>query len=313
MAARLLELWQRPEALPEKNCRKTYRYLRIGVIGAVVLLGVSIFIEWRSVDFDCYQNSISAYYYTPVRAIFVGSLIVVGFGLIIYKGSPWEDTFLNFAGMFAPVVAIAPTTDVGLCWSVRPIPLPVRENGTLARWVHVNIDNNFYTLLIVGGFGLLLSLILVLAVSLRKGNSFTETVKAPVMVERSIWISLVFTGLLLLAGWWAIVNWSGFYTRAHGWSAVIFFLFLGLAVVVNAGSHWKQQRRLFWVYAGIAAGMLFGAIAIIALRIGGEHTVFWLEAWEILMFATYWIWQTWENWGRDIELDSTAAIAVSQG
>jgi hypothetical protein len=306
MAAQLLESLQRPEEprnLNNEDSRKTYRYLRIGVIGAVVVLGVSILIEWSNVDFDCYQHSISAYYYTPVRAIFIGTMIVVGVALIVYKGrSPWEDTFLNFAGMLAPVVAIAPTTDVGTCWSVRPIPLPVRANGTLARWVHGNIDNNFYTLLIAGALGLLLSFFLVIAVNWRSGTSLIERVQAPVKrVERETWISLVVSALVLIAGWGLIVNWGGFYTQAHGWAAVIFFFFLGLAVVINARAHWEKQRRLFWVYIAIAAGMLGGFIVIPVLRVGGDHTVFWLEAWEILLFATYWIWQTVENWGEQVE------------
>jgi hypothetical protein len=313
MAARLLESLQRPKEprdLTDQDCRKTYRYLRIGVIGAIVVLGVSIAIEWMNAD--CYQNAISAYYYTPVRAIFVGTMIVVGFALIVYKGrSPWEDTALNFAGILAPVVAIAPTTDVGTCWSVRPIPLPVRANGTLARWVHVNIDNNFYTLLIAGGLGLILSFVLVIAVNWKSSTPVIERLKAPVnKVDTETWISLVITGLALLAGWWLIENWGGFYTQAHGWAAVIMFFFLGLAVAINARAHWEKQRKLFWVYAGIAGLMLVGFLVIPGRRIGGEHTVFWLETWEILMFVTYWIFQTVENWGEDV---SRAVVEAPSG
>src|SRR5918996_3258587 len=118
------------ERLKSQDVIKTYRYLRIGMIGAVVLLAVSIAIERSKVD--CWQTSISAYYYTPVRAIFVGCLIAVSLSLIVYKGrSTWEDASLNFAGMLAPVVAVAPTTDVGCCWSIAPSPLPVKDDGSL--------------------------------------------------------------------------------------------------------------------------------------------------------------------------------------
>ena len=86
---------------------KTYRYLRVGMIGAVVLLAASISIE--IVKAGCAQTSISAYYYTPARAIFVGAMFVVGVSLIVYKGrTPWEDNWLNVAGMLAPVVAVVP-------------------------------------------------------------------------------------------------------------------------------------------------------------------------------------------------------------
>ena len=61
---------------------KTYRYLRITMVGAVVLLGVSIVIERSNVD--CWQTSVSAYYYTPVRAIFVGMLLAIGLAVTVH-------------------------------------------------------------------------------------------------------------------------------------------------------------------------------------------------------------------------------------
>lgn len=51
------------------------------MVGAVLLLAASIAIERSKVD--CWQTSISAYYYTPARAIFVGGLMVIGFALIV--------------------------------------------------------------------------------------------------------------------------------------------------------------------------------------------------------------------------------------
>ncbi|OWY63029.1 hypothetical protein B7486_55270, partial [cyanobacterium TDX16] len=83
----------------------TYRYLRIGMIGAVGLLTTSIWIEHGNVQEPCFQTSISAYYYTPVRAVFVGCLLAVGLALIVIKGrTALEDTCLNSAGMLAPLV-----------------------------------------------------------------------------------------------------------------------------------------------------------------------------------------------------------------
>jgi hypothetical protein len=48
------------EPLKSRDVIKAYRYLRIGMIGAVLLLAVSILIERSKVD--CWQRSISAYY-----------------------------------------------------------------------------------------------------------------------------------------------------------------------------------------------------------------------------------------------------------
>jgi hypothetical protein len=286
------------EPLKSQDVIKTYRYLRIGMIGAVVLLAVSIAIERSKVD--CWQTSISAYYYTPVRAIFVGCLIAVSLSLIVYKGrSTWEDASLNFAGMLAPVVAVAPTTDVGRCWSVAPSPLPVKDDGSLANWVVTNIDNNFYALLIAGFIGLGVAVITSMAVD----------PKAPLYRrERGTWVSLGVTFLAFLVGWWLIQNWGDFNTLAHGWAAVLMFVSLIVAIFVQAIEHRRERdRRWFWVYTAVAALMILGGILIPWTRVFHEHTVFALEAYEIGFFAVYWIVQTRENWNEEvIETDQGA-------
>lgn len=282
-----------PEPLRLHDVIKTYRYLRIGMIGAVVLLAASILIERSKVD--CWQTSISAYYYTPVRAIFVGTLIAVGLALIVYKGrTDWEDVSLNFAGMFAPVVAVAPTTDVGNCWSIPPSPLPVTEDGSLSAWVVTNIDNNFYALLIAGGVGLAVAA----GVAMLVGRS----VRAPLVVgERGTRVSLAVTGLVLLFGWWLIQNWDGFTTHAHGYAAVLMFVFLVAAILAKVVEYWNDRDRpWFRVYVAVAALMILGGILIPTTRIFEDHTVFALEAYEITFFAVYWIVQTAENWNETV-------------
>jgi uncharacterized membrane protein len=274
----------------------TYRYLRIGMVGAVVLLAASIAIERSKVD--CWQTSISAYYYTPVRAIFVGTLLAVALALIAYKGKgTWEDLSLNFAGMLAPVVAVAPTTDVGRCWSLAPSPLPVKDDGSLAEWVVTNIDNNIYALLVAGVVGLVVSAIT--RVVLRR-------VSAPTRVERSTLIALGLTALALASVWWLMQTWDDFSTRAHGYAAVLLFVFLIGAIVANVFEHRaerkkdRRNKRWSWVYMGVAALMVLGGVVIWLTRIFDEHTVFALETYEIAFFALYWSAQTVDNWSERV-------------
>jgi hypothetical protein len=290
------------EPLRSQDAIKTYRYLRIGMIGAVVLLAASIGIERAEVD--CWQTSISAYYYTPVRAIFVGAMIAVGFSLIVYKGrTRWEDVCLNVAGMLAPVVAVAPTTDVGDCWSVEPNPLPIID-GAPADWVVTNINNNVYALLIAGGIGLGLGLIIAIAVN--------RSATAPVdRVETGTVVSLAVTAAALLVGWWMIRYWDDFYTRAHGIAAVLMFVFLIGAVGGVAIAHWRESSKgWFPAYTAVALLMFFGGLLIWTTRIFGAHTVFALEAYEIALFAVYWIIQTAENWTERV-VDTTPVDAES--
>lgn len=286
---------EQPPPLRELDVIKTYRYLRIGLFGAVVLLAASIAIERSKVD--CWQTSISAYYYTPARAIFVGCLMTVGLSLIVYKGRTIvEDACLNAAGAAAPLVAVAPTTDVGTCWSVAPSPRPVDDDGTtLANWVVTNIDNNVDALLITGSLGLLVAILI--AVVANKGD-----VQAPARAfDRATCLSLFGAAVGLLVIWWLSRSWDDFDTRAHGLAAILMFGFLIGAIAANAWGH-RAQRNSVWFrsYAGVAVTMFVGGILIAATRIFGDHTVFALEACEITLFAIYWAIQTKEKWPEQV-------------
>lgn len=136
---------------------------------------MSILIE--KAGLDCWQTSVSAYYYTPVRAVFVGTLMAVALALIVYKGrDAWEDTFLNAAGMLVPVVAIAPTTNVDVasqCWSIPPDASP-KVNGELASWVTKIVDNNFDALLLAGAQAFVVAIVIEVFVE-RRHPSFGES------------------------------------------------------------------------------------------------------------------------------------------
>lgn len=273
---------------------KTYRYLRIAMVGAVVLLGVSIAVERSNVD--CWQTSVSAYYYTPVRAIFVGMLLAIGLCLIIIKGSTtWEDATLNAAGMLAPVVAVVPTTDVGECWSQSPGRLPVGDDGNLAAWVTANIDNNITALLITGIAGLIVAAAI--------ASVATSNVKAVAEVgDVGMRLGLLAAMVFLLTGAALFIWWDDFDTRAHGFAAVLMFLFLALAV---GGSAWNRRhdpapRAYFWVYATIAAAMVIAPAIMFPLGPQWRHMVLVLEATEITLFAVFWLVQTKEHWGETV-------------
>jgi uncharacterized membrane protein HdeD (DUF308 family) len=282
------------EPLKSRDVIKTYRYLRIGMIGAVVLLAASIVVEHMKAG--CWQTSVSAYYYTPVRSIFVGSMISVGLALIVYKGrSALEDSFLNVAGMLAPVVAVAPTMDFGRCWSVKPNPLPINHDGSVAVWVVRSIDNNFHALLIAGGIGVVVAFIIAIVVN-RGDRPQAER------VDRWTMVSLAATALALVVGWLLIQQWGDFNTRAHGLAAVFMFVFLTAAIIVKAIEHrHERDKAWFWVYSAIAALMILGAVIIsVPPRIFDDYTTFALEAYEIAFFAAYWIVQTAENWNEKV-------------
>ena len=265
----------------------SYRYLRIGIVGAVVLLFASVLFERLQVD--CWQTSISAYYYTPVRAIFVGVLMAIALSLIVLQGRTARiDIALNFAGMFAPIVAIAPTTNVGTCYSVPPEPLPLDPDGGLAEWVVANIDNNMSALLITAIAGLLVA---ALVAAIQAGHL---VVRWGLLVTLAV--VLVVTALFL--------GWDSFHTKAHGYAAILMFAFLIAVVVFNAlDARTAGQTGFARVYGLIAILMVLSAVIVFVLD--WDHEILVLEAIEILLFGVFWLVQTIQYWStRD-----TAATA----
>jgi hypothetical protein len=80
----------------------------IGVIGIAlpILLALGGFIFTQSFVLE---NSISSYYYTPMRDVFVGVLFVLGFFLLSYKGYQAIDNVAGSLGfVFALGVALFP-------------------------------------------------------------------------------------------------------------------------------------------------------------------------------------------------------------
>jgi hypothetical protein len=287
-----------PERRTPVDATKTYRYLRIGMIGAVVLLAASIAIERAKVD--CWQTSISAYYYTPVRAIFVGSMMAVGLSLIVYKARYMvEDVLLNLSGMLAPVVAVAPTMDVGRCWSVVPNPLPVAD-GVPADWVVRNVGNNVNALLVAGVVGLIAGSVIAVVTTMLAHESISRSVE---QVEAGTGYSLAAAAVALAIGFVLIRTWDDFFTRAHGFAAVGMFAALIASIVVKMVRQRDElapRRALSGVYLCVVVLMITGGILIPLTRVFGDHTVLWLEGWEISLFAVYWLTQTVQYWNEQI-------------
>lgn len=92
-----------------KHITLTYVNLRVGMAIIAFLLPLLLAL-WSLFSGTKLLPSISAYYHTPMRDVFVGSLVAVGACLYLYKGfSDRENKALNCAGIFAVGVAFLPT------------------------------------------------------------------------------------------------------------------------------------------------------------------------------------------------------------
>lgn len=263
---------------------KTWRYLRLAIIGLVVGLAASVLYE-RSHAPGCFQTSISAYYYTPAGVFFICALMAVGISMFCLRGSTEpEDISLNLAGMAAPVIAFVPTPNRGICSSANTIDDPLVEDGI------VNSMNAYFVL------GLFVVLVLTVLV-LHKWQSQRDH------LSRSALLGFV---IALLVGLVTAVIFYGnrtyFLANAHNAAAVFMFVCIAFAVVTNARGTRKVFKYFYWL---IVAGMIVVALATwLAGKGGWDHWVLGIETGLIALFAIFWIVQTADLWNEGLRASS---------
>lgn len=264
--------------MPEEFGNRTWLYLRIAMILLVLGLAASLGYEHWAHDPGCLLGSISAFYYTPVRAVFVATLVAVGVCLVCMQGNtPAENVLLNLAGAFAPAVAFIPTPKPNSCTEIL-----VTNQGAEA-----NISNNFLSLLIVGG------LALVAATWFSRGlvgGLFRRRVSAG--------------GIGVLVGWVAWGSGVGFdagdharlVASGHYAAAIAMFTCVVGAAIANA------VHRKAWDWTVLKDRYMLLAVAMVLVVIGGvighavdwKHWVLFTEIGLISAFATLWALQTHE-------------------
>lgn len=299
---------------PPEMALRTYRVLRLGAIGVIAILAVSLIKEYNRAG-DCLQGSISAYYYTSVQSVFVGALVALGLVMIVLWGkSPFEDGFLNLAGMLAPVVAFVPTGKPNKCGLTDAVGEKVTteaEKAAVIRASHDAVTNNMFAYLLVIGVVLVALLVLgILAIAV-PSFQWQEVTDHPL----SFWIPWAGASALWLFAadkFWVQDREDWFYGNAHKWSAIVLFGFIVAAIIDIGFQKWPWRgyaylaetpnRRWAWTYWVLAAVMAAGAAAIwrfgkkVSFQDFAGHQTFWLEAWMIFWLAIFWVLQTWDRW-----------------
>lgn len=258
----------------EQHTIKTYRYLRIAMVGLVATLFTAVGYEMVQKDLDCFQTSISAYYYTPAQAIFVGTLIAIGVCLVAVKGNTeWEDIFLNISGMLAPVVALVPTPGPGKCQTVKVDRIEA----------DAAIENNVYSILLVGVLGVLVSA--ALAWRERRRRAAADVAGS----DRSPYGVLIALAILIGGGAWFCTDRGSFTDKAHYAAALTMFGFIVLVVVWNAWQFGKKDTGSYANRYAVIALLMVGSLVVLggyAWLADWDHAVLWIEGVLITLFAT---------------------------
>lgn len=130
----------------QSNITDTYFFLRFGMGCIAVALPLVLWLVGTYVIGIPPQTSMSAYYHTEMRDVFVGSLFAVGFALFIYKGfSRSEDWALNLAGLLAIGVAYFPMDSTKVLDCYRPCERPcLAYSDVLDRTLDVLVSSGLH-------------------------------------------------------------------------------------------------------------------------------------------------------------------------
>jgi hypothetical protein len=276
-------------ALHTESTTKTYLYLRVGLVALAVFLGASLIIEIAFGD-TRWQGSISAYYYTPVRSVFVGTLTAMGVCLIAIKGrdKPREDLMLNLAGMCAPVVAMVPT------------PLESDHCGGPSRCVPVpyvpGVVNNVEALLVVGALGVVFAARTVRRDNRERGDLVALGLAAAALVGFALWFWLGRDSFLRYAHYGTAVPMFGLIVGVALVNAARVEEFVasgGTLTVGRVDTFQRAYRGIAWFMGLVIAGALL--LFVVKATTGSEpfsHWVFVVEALLLVAFTAFWILQT---------------------
>ncbi|GAB3884096.1 hypothetical protein [Terrabacter terrigena] len=271
----------------------TYRYLRGAMIALLLMLLLSVAYQWWwETDHSCWLGSISAYYYTPARTVFVGSLCALGASLIAYKGhSSEEDVLLNFSGFMAFVVAMVPTVPDNRCGPNAYAQTPSE--------IAAAVRNNIWSLVVVAVIAA------VIVAALKRGAMMRDASARP--TARSVLVTLACGGVLLVELTLFLVLRDRFIALSHGIAAVTMVAGI-IAVMVLSALRTVERHRAVGdddgrgyrrIYLAIALALTLALAATVVAKLtvtGFAHVVLVAEVIVIVLFATYWGVQTKELW-----------------
>jgi hypothetical protein len=283
---------------------KTYRYLRLAIIGMVLLVGAAVLHEWWQTGWRCLEPSVSAYYYTPARPVLVGALVAMGVCLVVIRGSTdGEDILLNICGAMTPIVAFVPTPDTARHCG---------PGSTAEVNVPALVANNVTALLVLG----LAVLVVVVLVSRSQGRQGERSPRRTrVRFGFAAGTYVVAAGVFLRAR-------SQFIANAHLAASVVLFAAMIALVTVNAVLYSREHapghlrvRDVVNRYAVLAVVMVGGAVGMLVVELvyGWEHAGLCIEGELVTLFAVFWAIQTRELWWRGMRRGSGSHTTTGPG
>ena len=298
-ATQLRSLSEDPQTTP----RRTYRYLRLVLIGTVSAIFLAVGLTWQ--EYHHLIPTISHFFYTPAGVVFVGSLIAAAAAMVALSGDGVQQVLLDVAAMMLPIIALVPTNaDNTMLKNLRQNLCP--DGATVC----VPSPFDGYATIGMTVWCIVVPVVLLIALSIgiadrRSSGRFTAQFFWTQALCWMVWIA-VFT--------WFMWFRDAFFAAGHYISAVAFFIVVTLVAlwqailgplqtrreIANGQQPTPLQRGLPWVYWFIAALLvgvqLVGGAIFAGVIKPGPDGMFWVEAWGLIGFGVFWLIQTLQKW-----------------
>lgn len=265
---------------------RTHRSLRLALVGIVVAIAASVLIQLAH-DGWVPLPSISDYFYSPARGVFVSGLTAASVALLALSGRDAESILLDIAAVFAPLIAIIPAGYRGRPFVPDEV-LPTVRNGVgvylvmvaalvvLAVILAVRGEVAWRRVVIVGSIAALASAALgVLAFAPGVSESFPFAGGVNIHLAVTVCFFAVFAAIPLVT----------VFTRAERAGTVYRRIYLAVSVV-------------------IVIAVVVTVVAAVVRPEGGGVLVG--ETVALVTFAVFWTTQTIERW-RDADPPSILA------
>lgn len=273
--------------LTSTSPQRTYRYVRLSIVGAVLLLVVSLVTVVVTVGPIA---SISASVYTPGRSVFVGVLFAVSLALVALSGRSVQQALLDIAALCAPLIAIVPTPvrsgDVpGFIVDCPDALAPCVPGGEVA-----GIGNGMVSLIVLAVCGVITAVVLArVQHRMSAGAAIAIGVAAALVVAVTVW-------------WLALP--ASFLAYGHVTATSTFFGIIAVVAAIAAVTSPAPWRACYAAIAIVIAADIVFLVTVIVLQRNGVDVVqttgipfiFVGEALAVLLFAAFWILQTVQLW-----------------
>ena len=280
------------------SLQRTYRNLRLAIAGTVIFIGIAVAIAATTGGL---LPSISAYYYTSARNIFVGALIGSAVAILAISGYGIQRVLLDAAGLCAPLIALVPVPMTNGTVPGYPNPCP-GDTLCVPASVVPDVSTSVITYLIAGGIGILVAFVLTLVRP--KGDRVNLRAVIP-----SFTVAVAILGLVAL-GWFGARD--IFLPLAHIVASVSFFTLIAAVAAVNVfepptqgdapPARWKKIA--YWIIASAMVVDLAMTLLASLFGFGADMVpppVFIGEFISLLLFLAFWVLQTLQSWDHSAD------------